>query len=138
MPFPFRLQIEMVNAVVTAPRLTICIGSGVSHRKLPLLQGLIASAFQNVPLTNEARQTFLVYSQLHAFHLRLTALGIATLDPCTLDHFRLQTSAVRAQLCEPLVPNYGEVFAALEAISGNKRALLDHLDFQQFDSSDAD
>jgi hypothetical protein len=138
MAFPFRQQIEMVNAIVSAPRLTICVGSGVSRGKLPLLQGLIALAFQNVPLTDEAREAFLVYSRVHAFHLRLTERGIATLDPCTLDHFRLQTREIQAKICEPLVFNYGEVFAALETVAGSKHALLDYLNFQQFDTSDAD
>jgi hypothetical protein len=139
MPFPFRDQIEMLSAIVNAQRLTVCIGSGASIRRLPLLGDLIALAFRNILLTAEARQIFSGYSVTHGFSARLAADGVVTSDPCTLDEFRALTNhATQAKLCGSLVGNYGEVFAALEAVSGTKRALLEYLEFHQFDTPNSD
>ena len=138
MALPFRQQIELMHDLVGAPRLTICVGSGISYRRLPLLHALLALAFRNIPLNAEARDAFLAYSRQYGFCALLAAEGIVTVNPCSLDEFRSQTNEHQARLCETLTSNYGEVFAALQAVSGSKRLLLDHLEFQQFDISNSD
>jgi hypothetical protein len=138
MALAFQEQITLMSRLVEAPRLTICIGSGVSRRRLPLLNDLIALAFRNIPLTHEAREVFLGFSQFYSFHALLAALGVATADPCTLEEFRSQPNETQSRLCHPLTPNYGDVFAALQGVAGSKRALLDCIEFQQFEIQNSD
>jgi hypothetical protein len=138
MPLPFRQQIDLFNALVNAPHLTICVGSGVSRGCLPLLNALIARAFNNTPLTDQARAAFLGYSEVHGFHDRLATRGIITANPCTLDEFRAIPAVEQARLCVPLIGTYGEVFSSLAILAGDKRALLDSIGFHEFGTVDAD
>ena len=138
MPLPFRQQVQLVGPLLDAERLAICVGSGVSRNKLPLLNTLIAIAFRNVPLNDESRGAFRASSQLHAFHARLTAIGIPSSDPCTLEEFRGFDHAVQADLCKALTINYGDVFASLEHVVGTKSALLDCIEFDRFAATEPD
>ncbi|HEX7286836.1 MAG TPA: SIR2 family protein [Candidatus Angelobacter sp.] len=127
-----------MEILLEAQRLTVCVGSGISRRKLPLLNQIIALAFCNIPLSAEAREAFRTMSQFHAFHARLAADGVHSDDPCTLEEFRALNPAEQARLCEPLTATYGDVFNTLEHVVGSKRALLDCLDFRQFGAVDPD
>lgn len=138
MALPFREQIALMGPLVEAPRLTVCIGSGVSRRRLPLLHELIALALRNIPLTDQARNAFLGFSQLYGFRALLGAQGIPTNEPCSLDEFRVQPPGIQSQVCRVLTPVYGDFFAALETAAGTKRLLLDYIDFQQFETQDSD
>src|SRR5215475_12603399 len=102
MALAFGEQIALMNGLVEAPRLTVCIGSGVSLRRLPLLNELIALAFRAIPLTDHARNVFLNLTQLYGFRALLAAEGIVTNDPCSLDGFRMQRVEIQNQICKVL------------------------------------
>jgi hypothetical protein len=138
MPLPFQQQIQIVGVLLDAQRLAICVGSGISRRRLPLLHQIIALAFRNIPLTAESRETFRASSQFHHFHAQLAVSGIATSDPCTLEEFRALDPAEQAHLCESLTATYGDIFATLEHVVGSKCALLDCIEFLQFGTTEAD
>jgi hypothetical protein len=138
MALPFLQQIQLVEGLLEAQRLTLCVGSGISRRRLPLLNQIIALAFANIPLTADANASFAAISQYHAFHARLAVHGIASSDPCTLEEFRGLDVRIRCELCQPLTATYGDVFNTLEHILADKRALLDSLDFIQFNTADPD
>lgn len=138
MALAFREQIALMSPLVGAPRLTVCIGSGVSRRRLPLLNELIALAFRSIPLTDVTRTAFLESTRLYRFRALLAAKGIVTNDPCSLDEFRTQNVDIQRELCEVLTPTYGDVFARLETVSGSKRTLLDYIEFQQFETRNSD
>ena len=63
MALDFAEQIHLIEPIVAdffegREQLTVCLGSGISRRRMPVLSELIASAFRNIPLNAESRQLF--------------------------------------------------------------------------------
>jgi hypothetical protein len=135
---PFLQQLQLLEELLEAQRLTLCVGSGISRRRLPLLNQIIASAFCNAPLIPDVTTAFTALSQFHAFRDRLAARRIVSSDPCTLEEFRALDVAVQQELCRPLTVTYGDVFNSLEHALAGKQALLDSFDFLQFGAGDPD
>ncbi|WP_353070748.1 SIR2 family protein [Tunturiibacter gelidoferens] len=134
MALRFTEQLDSADrALEGTGRLALCLGSGISRRKLPLLAQLIASAFRNLPHTAQADQLFLAVSRGQVFHLRLADMGITTAQPCTLDEFRGLADAVQADICNELINTYGDVFRDVESVYGSKRELLEAIDIEQFE-----
>lgn len=139
MALSFTEQLVSADQVLEGTgQVVLCLGSGISRRKLPLLAGLIARAFLNLPLNEDANQIFEGYSQTHVFHLRLSDRGLHSSTPCTLDEFRTLLPDVQAAICQPLAQIYGDVFRDLETVYGSKQEMLAAIDIGQFQTAEPD
>jgi hypothetical protein len=138
-PSTFADQLDAADQVLEgAGHLALCLGSGISRRKLPLLAELIAAAFCHLPATAAARAVFEGFSQQHVFHLRLQEKGMAVSNPCTLDEFCGLDEQVQTELCQTLVQTYGDVFRELQVVYGSKQGMLGAVDFGRFKNADPD
>jgi hypothetical protein len=138
-PLSFAEQIAAADRVIgDGAQVALCLGSGISRRKLPLLTELIAEAFRNLPPGVESNTIFESYSSPHAFALKLGPKHITVSDPCTLDEFRSLPPDVAGELCEVLVAVYGDVFRDLQQVYGSKQAMLTSVDFQRFSNAEPD
>lgn len=144
MPHPFREQFAMLDRPLERffaenERITVCVGSGVSRTRMPLLPELIARGFCRLGSDSLANDLFKDYSGQHLFAQRANQLGFSTSIPCTLDDFRsLLSVEARRSLCCVLCENYGNVFQALLGYFGEKRKLLEAIGFEEFQGSDPD
>jgi hypothetical protein len=136
---PFAEQMQFVDRILgDGVQFALCVGSGISRRRLPMLAELIAAALNNLPATPESADTFARYSRVHVFALRLADAGIRVNDPCELNDFRGIGRQRQSELCEPLVATYGDIFRDLLPLYGSKENLLRAIDFDIFVNAEPD
>jgi hypothetical protein len=143
MALNFAEQIHLIEPIVAdffegREQLTVCLGSGISRRRMPVLSELIASAFRNIPLNAESRRLFEQYSVRHLFFQRLEQDGVHVTNPCTLEEFRELTHEQQETICWILCETYGDVFGELQRLCQSKRELLDLMDFARFQVGEPD
>lgn len=139
MALRFREQLDSADHVLDGSgHLALCLGSGVSRGKLPLLAALIAAAIRDLPENDVAGSLFECLSLAQVFHLRLQEKGIIVNDPCTLHNFRELEESVQIELCQSLVQTYGDVFQELQNVYGSKQLVLEAIDIERFKNVDPD
>ena len=137
MPQEFKEQLSQADRALEATgQLALCVGSGISRGRLPLLEELIAAAFRNLPDSAPAMATFKALSENQVFHLRLGDKGITVGNPCSLDDFRKLEERTQIELCRPLVQFYGDVFRDLEIAYLSKQNLLEAIDIERFKTAE--
>src|SRR5229473_1737105 len=137
MSLPFSEQLQVVTPVLMRyfegqQHVTVCIGSGASRGRMPMLTRLISRTLFNLPVGDVSRDLFLRYSRSMFFHERLTNLTLLSTDPTTLDEFRALQPEVRDDLCAPICDKYGDFFRDVQDVVGDKDRLLDLLEFNDF------
>jgi hypothetical protein len=135
----FAEQLNQADRTLEAAgELALCVGSGISRRRLPFLEELIAAALRKLPDNADAQAAFEALSSQQVFSLRLGKLGIVVSDPCKLDEFRALDNATQEGLCKALVQTYGDAFRALETVYPSKQSLLEAIDIERFQTAEPD
>jgi hypothetical protein len=120
-------------------QLTICTGSGISHRRMPMLSRLIARAFCPSPPPQDLEARFNHYSGQYMFAARVKRkIGNEVPDPLPLSVFRTLDPDVQDDVCSPLCQIYGDVFHDLENVYGDRQPLLEALQFEEFQRGSPD
>lgn len=138
-----RQQLETLEAVAQgffrgSERITVCVGSGISSGRMPMMAELIARGFSGLGRDSRAHDLFRGYSSAHHFWFTATQEGYPVENPCTLDDFCLLPEGVRRKVCEVLCENYGNVFQELLECFDGKQGLLEAIGFQDFQASGPD
>jgi hypothetical protein len=137
MSLPFSEQLRLVTLAL--PRylegqqhITLCIGSGASRGRMPMLSRLISRTLYNLPLDDQSREFVLRYSRSKFFHECLTRRGQSSSNPTTLDEFRALSVEARDEVCSPISETYSEFFRDVQDFVGSKARLLELLEFDEF------
>jgi hypothetical protein len=138
----FQRQLEIVSEAFQdffsgRHQLAICVGSGISLDKMPMLHKLIARAFRNIELTDASEGIFAIYSGQTFMSYQLQDRGIPAPNPVSLSDFRTLAPTEQENLCKNLVGDFGEIFGRLQNIC-NRSRLLELIEFTEFQGGNPD
>src|SRR5438477_7596105 len=133
MPTPFNDQIRLFDDVLSGgARIAICLGSGISRGRMPMLRDLIDRALMALPSNPDAAAFFRAYSERNFFSAICGQLdpSIVASNPMTLVEYKGIAREHRLTLCDIIARTYSDFFEDYRTVIGGKRQLLEAVGIQ--------
>ncbi len=139
----FEAQLNLLDGILAefyagTARVTLCVSSGISLRRMPSLTSLLSTAITALPQNEPAEESFTRYRNDYHFADALRAAGHEFPEPLTLQAFRGLSEGAKEEACKRLSACYGDAFQELIPLFGDKCRLLTALDFQRFQHGEPD